>query len=264
LPLENIFDEAKRVLDAAGQRKVVLRLFGGVAIYTRCPSSRVPPLARKYVDIDVMGKSKQSEAIKKLFVDLDYVPRDRFNAMYGDRRLVFNDIEHSRRVDVFLDVFEMCHRFDMKDRLMLDGSTIPPADLLATKLQVVEINEKDLKDLACIFLDHDVGSTDGEQINGAYLSKLTSNDWGVYKTLTVNLDRLSSFVPQLLTGTEAEIVAVRIQVLRKMMEDAPKALKWKLRARIGERAPWYVLPEADKEIVDSRMPETVPKEPTKP
>ncbi|MDA4121063.1 MAG: hypothetical protein OK404_01495 [Thaumarchaeota archaeon] len=263
MPLENIFDEARRVLDEAKERKVVLKLFGGVAIYTRCPSSRIPPLARKYVDIDVIGRSKQSEVIKKLFGDLGYTPRERFNAMYGDRRLVFNDIEHSRRVDVFLDVFEMCHRFDLRERLMLDGSTIPPADLLATKLQVVEINEKDLKDLASILLDHDVGTTDGEQINGAYLAKLTSNDWGVYKTLTVNLDKLSSFVPQLLKGAEAEVVGARIQFLRKMMEEEPKALKWRLRARIGERAPWYVLPEADKEIVDSRMPETTPKEPAK-
>ena len=263
MPLENILDEASRVLEEATKRKVVLKLFGGVAVYSRCSSSRVPPLARTYVDIDVMGRSKQSEAIKKLFVDLDYTPRDRFNAMYGDRRLVFNDVDHGRRVDVFLDVFEMCHRFDMRSRLSLDGFTIPPADLLATKLQVVEINEKDLKDLASIFLDHDVGAADGEMINGAYLAKLCSNDWGVYKTLTINLDRLSSFVPQLLKDPEGTVVGARIQTLRKMIDDEPKALKWKLRARIGERAPWYVLPEADKEIVDSRMPETTPKGPAK-
>ena len=112
-----------------------MKLFGGMAIYTRCASAKRPELARKYVDIDVMGRSKQSGALKKMFVDLEYAPRTKFNAMYGDRRLVFNDPDHERRVDVFLDVFEMCHKFDMRDRLNQDGHTIPPADLLITKLQ---------------------------------------------------------------------------------------------------------------------------------
>jgi hypothetical protein len=261
LPLENIFDEAKRVLQEAQSRDVTLKLFGGMAIYTKCSSAKRPTLARKYVDIDVMGRSKQSDKIKKMFVGLGYSPRDKFNAMYGDRRLIFNDAEHQRRIDVFLDMFEMCHKFDMRDRLKLNGSTIPPADLLLTKLQVVEINEKDLKDLTCILLDHDIGDSDGDFVNGKYLSDLCANDWGVYKTLTTNLGKLSSTVPNFQLGEEEKVVDSRIKKLRKMIEDEPKSFRWKMRARVGERAVWYTLPEADKEVVDSRMPESLPKGP---
>ena len=226
-----------------------------MAIYIRCSSARGPPLARRYVDIDVMGHSKQGNDIKKMFLDLGYAPRTKFNAMYGDRRLIFNDPEHERRVDVFLDVFEMCHKFDLKDRLKLDGYTIPPADLLLTKLQIIEINEKDLKDLTCVFLDHEIADKDGETINGGYIAKLCGNDWGVWKTLNMNLDKLSSLVPGFQLGDRGTVAVSRIQTLKKKIEDEPKTLRWKIRARVGEKAAWYDLPEADKEVVDSRMPE---------
>ncbi len=253
MPLGSILEEAGRIQDEAEGRGLTLKLFGGVAVYTRCPSARKPPLERKYVDIDLMGYSKQTKGIRKMFPELGYSPRDKFNAMYGDRRLIFNDAEHDRRVDVFLDVFEMCHRFDMKERLGMDGTTISPSDLLVTKLQVVEANEKDFKDITCILIDHEVGG-DGHSIEGEYVARLCGSDWGIYKTLTMNLDRAAKFVPTLGIA-QVELVSDRIQKLKGMIEDEPKSLKWKLRARVGERAQWYVLPEADKEIVDSRLPE---------
>ncbi len=258
MPLDSIFDETTRVLEEAKRRNLTLKLIGGMAIYNRCESAKKPALARRYVDIDVMGHSKQSKGIRGMFVDLGYAPRSIFNAMQGDRRLVFNDADHSRRVDIFLDIFEMCHKFDMKDRLDLDGVTIPPADMLLTKLQVVEINDKDLKDLTCILLDHEIGNSDGDQINGPYIAGLCANDWGIYRTLTGNLDRLSSFIPGVMNGSDKDVAGSRITKLRTMIEGAPKSLKWKMRARVGERAVWYILPEADKEIVDSQAPERLP------
>src|SRR5208283_3840575 len=193
--LESPIDEAKRIMEVARQRKITLRLFGGVSFYFRCPSAKHRILQRDYVDIDYMGRSKQSREIKQLFEELGYTPRERFNAMQGFRRLIFNDIEHQRRVDIFLDVFEMCHKFNFKDRLELDQYTISLADMLATKLQIVEINEKDVKDILSMFIDHDVGTTDApEVINGAYLAKLCADDWGIYKTFVTNVDRILGMI----------------------------------------------------------------------
>jgi hypothetical protein len=253
--LESPTDEAKRIIEVAQQKKITLRLFGGVSFYFRCPSAKHRALQRNYVDVDFMGHAKQSKEIKQLFVDLGYAPRDRFNAMQGYRRLIFNDIEHQRRVDIFLDVFEMCHKFNFKDRLEIDQYTISLADMLATKLQIVEINQKDLKDIVSMFVDHDVGTSDApEVINGAYLAKLCSGDWGVYKTFTMNLDRIQNIVNEFgLEDSEKTIVNERVNRLRKMIEDAPKSMGWKMRARMGERVQWYELPEADKEVVDSRV-----------
>jgi hypothetical protein len=253
--LESPTDEAKRIIEVARQKKIILRLFGGVSFYFRCPSAKHRSLQRNYVDIDFMGRAKQSREIKQLFEELGYVPRDRFNAMQGYRRLIFNDIEHQRRVDIFLDVFEMCHKFNFKDRLDVDMHTISLADMLATKLQIVEINQKDLKDVASMFIDHDVGSDDApEVINGAYLAKLCSDDWGIYKTFVTNLDHILGIIDGMeLEDGQKSILRDRTAKLRKMIEDAPKSFRWKMRARVGEKVQWYELPEADKEVVDSRI-----------
>ena len=243
-------------MQIAAEKKITLRLFGGVAFYFRSPSATHRSLSRKYVDIDFMGHAKQSKEIKQLFVDLGYVPRDRFNAMQGYRRLIFNDIENQRRVDIFLDVFEMCHKFNFKDRIELDGQTLPISDLLATKLQIVEINEKDMKDILSLFVDYDITS-DSKGIDGKYLSKLTSDDWGIYKTFTMNLDKILAAMDSLgLEVAQKEKITARVGQLRKMIEDASKSFGWKMRARVGEKMQWYELPEADREVVDSHISST--------
>ena len=253
-PLQSPVEEAARVIDAADSSGVVLRLFGGVSFWFRCPSAKFPGLQRKYVDVDFMGHAKQSREIKQLFVSLDYVPRDKFNAMQGYRRLIFNDMPNQRRVDVFLDVFEMCHSFNFRDRLEVDAKTIPLADMLITKIQIIDVNEKDLKDAASLFADYDVGAGDKGMINGAYIANLCASDWGVYKTFTMNLDRLLAKLNDLsLEDNLKASVKGRVNKLRTMIEDKPKDFRWKMRARIGEKVKWYELPEADKEVVDSRM-----------
>jgi len=253
-PLESPVEEAARVVGAADANGVVLRLFGGVSFWFRCPSARLPGLQRKYVDVDFMGHAKQSREIKQLFVSLDYVPRDKFNAMQGYRRLIFNDMANQRRVDVFLDVFEMCHSFNFKERLEVDAKTIPLADMLVTKIQIIDVNEKDLKDAVCLFADYDVGAGDREMINGAYIANLCAGDWGVYKTFTMNLDRLLAKLDDFsLEDNIKTLVRARVSKLRAMIEDKPKDFRWRMRARVGEKVKWYELPEADKEVVDSRM-----------
>ena len=255
MPLADIVQETERIIDSAQQNSVVLRLFGGLAIRLRCPSATHRSLNRTYADIDFMGLRKQSREIKKLFVQLGYSPRDVFNALQGDKRLVFNDIEHGRRIDIFLDVFEMCHKFDLKDRLQVDKITIPLADLLATKLQVVEITEREYKDIIALMHDHEiVGDDRSNTINGAYLAHLCANDWPIYKTLTTNISNvLSALASYELDATYQEVVRKRLEDLMIRIEKEPKTLTWRLRARVGEKVKWYELPESDKEVVDSQI-----------
>jgi hypothetical protein len=193
--------------------------------------------------------------MKKLFTDLGYVPRDIFNALHGDTRLIFNDIENGRRIDIFLDIFEMCHRFDLRERLLIDKYTIPLADLLATKLQVVEITEREYRDIISLLHDHDVADSDApETINGRYLAQLCARNWGIYKTLTMNLSNVLSAVAQYQLDEEyQQIVRKHVQDLQTRIENEPKTTRWKIRANIGEKVQWYELPEQDKEIVDSRI-----------
>ncbi len=247
-------EETKRIINAAEGQGIMLRLFGGLAIRFRSPSATHGPLRRDYADIDFMGLRKQGKEIRKLFPTLGYAPREIFNALQGDRRLIFQDVENQRRIDVFLDIFEMCHRFDFRDRLSLDKTTIPLADLLATKLQVVEITEREYKDVIALLNDHAVGDTDApEVINGNYLARLCADDWGIYKTFTINIANiLDALTHYNLEGKNEDLVQDRFRNLQKMIENAPKSMKWKLRARVGEKKRWYELPEADKKIVNAQ------------
>jgi hypothetical protein len=243
-PLESSVKEAARVLQEAESRKVTIRLLGGLAFYFRCPSAKNPNLTREYGDLDVIGHLKESRGIKTLFAELGYTPRARFNALQGQRRLIFEDEANRRRVDIFLDIFEMCHKFDFSKRLEVDHYTLPLADLLVTKLQIVEINTKDIKDVLSLLLDYEVGTTDVSQTNGEYISKLCGSDWGFYRTFTANLDKLLVQAEGCgLTETEQKMVAERIGKLKEMIEAAPKSTGWKMRARVGDRVRWYELPE---------------------
>jgi hypothetical protein len=252
-PLADIVEETRRIIESADAQGVVLRLFGGMAIRFHCPSATHRSLERKYADIDFMALKRQSREIKKFFPDMGYSPRKIFNAMSGDKRLIFNDIDRGRRVDVFLDKFEMCHKFDFSNRLTLDKPTIPLADLLATKLQVVEMTEREYKDIVALMHDHEISDSDtSEMINGTYLAKLCADDWGIYKTFTINIsDILAALDGYQLDSKEKEIVRERLNKLNSLIENAPKSMGWKMRAKIGEKKRWYELPEGDKEVVES-------------
>jgi len=250
-PLESLGEEADRILSGAEARKVTLRLLGGVAVVTRCPSASKPPFSRRYVDIDLIGRRKETAKINQLFRDLGYKPRERFNALHGSR-LIFNDMKNVRRVDVFLDVFQMCHKFDFRDRLELEPKTITMSDLLTTKLQIVEINEKDIKDILVLLLDHEVSTEEiADKINAQYIAKLCADDWGIYRTLAMNLDRIPDFVGSLnLDDEQRARITERAKSIRESIESSPKSMGWKMRATVGERRRWYELPEADQAVVD--------------
>jgi len=248
-------DEAKRIISTGNERKVTLRLLGGIAFALRSPSSQIERLKRNYADIDVVGLRKQRKEINALFLDLGYTPRTTFNAMNGHSRLIYNDIANERRVDIFLNEFEMCHKFDFADRLQYHNLTLPLADLLLTKLQVYEITEREYKDVIALlkdfkFTDND---KDSDKINCKYIARLTADDWGLWKTVTLNLERIGSSLHLYLPNeAEREEVKKRIEELRKSIDAEPKSLGWKMRAKVGERVKWYELPEADREVVDSR------------
>ena len=222
-----------------------------MAVNIRCPSASRPPLSRRYVDVDVVGHRNETGKINKLFAELGYKPRERFNALHGSR-LIFNDLKNQRRIDVFLDVFEMCHKFNFKDRLGLEEMTLPISDLLSTKLQIVEMNEKDMKDVCAMFLDHDVSSGEAkDNIDATYIAKLCANDWGMYKTFNTNLGRMPEYLDRLgLNGDQRKTVIERTEALKNAIEAMPKSMGWKVRAAVGDRKRWYELPEADKEVVD--------------
>lgn len=240
LPQAEIFLEAEKILHSATERKVMLRLLGGVGVWFVAPSASRAGYARTYNDIDFVGLRKQSHKIEKLFSDLGYKPREMFNKLQGDTRLMFTN---ERRIDIFLDKFVMCHEFDLKDRLELSERSLTPADLLLTKLQVVEITKKDILDTVALLVDLPI-SDKPSVIEKERILHFTSADWGIYKTISLNLEKIKTILPELaLPENETSLILERIDELSKAIEGSPKTFGWKVRAKVGDKVKWYELPE---------------------
>jgi hypothetical protein len=247
---EDLLEEAKSLVAEATRRGVILRVLGGVAIRYHCPCASQPPLARHIADIDLFGLSKDSTSIRKVFAGLSYDQAETFNALHGNRRLMFFQPNTHARRDVFLDFFEMCHKFDFRNRLQVEGFSISLSDLLMTKLQVVEIEDRDYKDIVCMFVDHELSDSDGQDtINKNYIADVCSDDWGVYKSFTQNLAKTAGYLEQIdLKDLQTKTTKERIGVLEDTIERAPKSSGWKLRSLIGARMSWYEEPEVPKTI----------------
>ena len=241
-PLKDICAEANRVATALEHASVSLRLLGGAAVWLRCPSARSDLLHREYADLDFIGLSSQTGEIKQFLVSLGYEADKFFNSLHGRSRLLFHDTVNGRQVDILLNEMEMCHRLDFRSRIKVDAQTLPLADLLLTKLQIVQINAKDLTDLITLLGDHPVGDSDGESINGRYIAQLTSGDWGLYRTIQLNLEKVNEFATHFAqVGPFA--INEQVKLLQNMMDSQRKSLKWKVRAQVGDRVQWYELPE---------------------
>ena len=237
-------EEVRRVVDAGRERGLHLRVIGGVAVKLHCPSAQHRSMARSYGDIDFVGYRSERTEVARLMEDLGYEPNRRFNQLQGHRRLLFDNPELGYDADIFLDVFVMCHELNLVGRLELDEYTIPIEELLLSKLQVIQLNEKDIKDSFAMLCDHDIAEVDDrDTIDSRFIAKLCSDDWGWYKTLTMNIDKITDMADDFLDEKEKEVVVERLARLRRIIEDVPKSMKWKMRARIGEKKRWYELPE---------------------
>jgi hypothetical protein len=136
---------------------------------------------------------------------------------------------------------KMCHVIELAGRLGHSGPTLTPVDLLVSKLQVYEVNMKDLVDSIALLLDHPIGDHDDDVINARYLARLTAEDWGLYRTLQLNTERVRNAARDL--NVDAVRINQRLDEIWTRIEAEPKSLKWKLRARVGDRVSWYELPE---------------------
>ena len=232
-----------KILQEAKRRGIVLRLFGGMAFEIHCPKYRYlfDDFGREFPDIDVVGCLKQVVEIQKLFLELGFEENKNVMRLFGTQRRIFECPGSRLHVDVILDRLRFCHEIDLRKRLEIDYPTVSLADLFLSKMQIVRINEKDLVDIIILLLEHDLGETDRETINVNYISRLSSHDWGLWKTVTSNLEKTKRLVEKFLKDNPGNIKNVRskINAVKNYLRESKKSLRWKLRAKIGERIKWY-------------------------
>jgi len=237
-----LLQRAKEVIDSCEKDGVTLRLIGGAAIAIIAEEgSKI--FSRQYKDADYFGISSQSSKISSALEKLGMTPNKRFNALHGSIRLMFYDPTLETTIDVFLDEFNMCHKIILKNRLSIMKYTVPTSDLLLSKMQIVKMTENDYKDIMALLHDVDVGDRDDEHtLDSNYIAKLLSDDWGFYKTFSINVENVKKLASSNFKDYSA-IIAQKLDKLMEAVERHPKSMRWKMRSKVGEKVKWYEEPE---------------------
>jgi hypothetical protein len=259
MTLEDPLAEALRIVRVADARGLVVRLLGGMAVRAHSPAW--PARTRRVeADIDFATRSKDRSAVYQLLAAEGYTPDRRHNALFGQKQAYFVDEARRRPVDVVVDRLEMCHVLEFGSRLAVSRPTLPLAELLLSKLQIVKINRKDVLDALALLAEHPLADDDGHPdsdeglgaINVRRIVAITSADWGWWRTVTANLDTLARFLESDLTEGDLALEPDRpvrfdpvtqVRTLRAALESAPKSPRWRVRASVGERVRWYNEPE---------------------
>jgi hypothetical protein len=239
-------EEALRIVAEGEKRKIPLRLMGGFAIRLHCPNTErlYELLGRKPAyDLDFVTYGKHRPSMKKLFAELGYAPMVSMALAFGTgkNRAVYKDEKRNRSVDIFYDRLEMCHVLEFKNRLELDYPTVSLADLLLQKIQICNINEKDIKDIMILLGEHTVGEAEKETVNVNYVAKRLSKEWGFWYSSITNLNKTKEFLAEYkqLRPEDREDIEAKINMILKAIEDEPKTIQWKLRSKIGTSKKWY-------------------------
>ena len=236
-------NELKRILKASEEAGILLRVIGSLAFQMHCPQFGYlqAAMGRAYTDIDFAAYSKQTKQIQALMAGLGYVDnREVFVASEGERS-IFDKPEAGLHVDVFYEKLDFCHPIYWKDRLEVDSPTIPLAELLLEKMQIVQINEKDIIDTIMLLLEHPLGDNDKETINIKLVATLCANDWGLWRTTTMNLGKVKQLAQgysQLTSEQKSNVISQVNQALARLNNE-PKSLAWRMRDRVGDRVKWY-------------------------
>ncbi|MGH2594423.1 MAG: hypothetical protein ACRDH7_00475 [Actinomycetota bacterium] len=240
------FDESVAVVEEANARGVPLKLIGGQAVRLLCPL--FPHRARVDQDMDFASVSSAKRPVMDFLAERGFLGDARFNLLHGDRQMYFTTADGKTSVDVIMDKLNMCHVLEFKDRIDRMPYTLDVTDLLLTKLQIVELNAKDVHDVLHLLSGFEVRDGDEPSTIGLdRIGRVVGADWGWWRTVTGNLDKVAS----LADGEDKDLVpeakhvdpVAQATVIRAFCESCPKTVKWKLRAKVGERVQWYELPE---------------------
>ena len=240
---EKFENELKTILKASDDAGILLRVIGSLAFQLHCPHFGYlqAAMGRAYTDIDFGAYSKQNKQITAIMTKLGYVDnREVFIASEGERA-IFDKPGTGLHVDVFYEKLDFCHAIYWKDRLEVDSPTIPLTELLLEKMQIVQINEKDIIDTIMLLLEHPLGDVDKETINIKLAAQLCANEWGLWRTATMNLEKvkqLAGHYTQLTPEQKAKVTSQVDEIVARLNSE-PKSMAWKLRDRVGDRVKWY-------------------------
>ncbi len=235
--------EAMRIITAAKSQNLVLRLLGSISFQFQCPQYAYlqKNLGRSYTDIDYAAYSSQTNKVVPLFKSLDYYEDAEINLYYAGQRMIFYHRTNGIHVDVFFDKLDFCHEVRWAGRLEIEETTLPLTEMFLEKMQIVKINEKDIVDTIILLLEKPIGNEDKNMINGKLIGDLCAKDWGLWRTLTMNLSKIAQLVHNYdaITDEQKAKVVQQVDTIKTAIDSQPKSNGWKLRAKIGDKIKWY-------------------------
>ena len=235
--------ELKRILEASEEAGITLRVIGSLAFQMHCPKYGYlqAAMGRAYTDIDFGGYRNQTREVQELMKSLGYAEIREVIIMSEGDRSIFNLQDSTLHVDVFYDKLDFSHVISWKNRLEVDDPTIPLSELLLEKMQIFQINEKDIIDTIMLLLEHPFGDNDDEVINIYRIAQLLAKDWGLWRTTTMNLRKVGQMAgsySQLKDSEQAHVIS-QVDLAQERIELEPKSRGWRLRDRVGDRVKWY-------------------------
>jgi hypothetical protein len=246
-PADDPLPEATALARDAAEEGLGLKLLGGLAVRVLCPG--FPPRLRAGQDMDFACLSKGRKKVAAFLERSGCQPDRRFNNLNGDRQMYFN-APSGRPIDVMVDRLTMCHTLDLRPSFGKLPLTIDAVDVLLSKLQIVELNSKDARDILHLLGGVPVqaagAGAGGPSIDSDRFAKLLAADWGWWRTVTGNLAKLPALAaehPELLPPDPPLDPIAQSRRLLDLAESTPKSVKWRLRANVGDRVRWYELPE---------------------
>jgi hypothetical protein len=259
IPDEFFIENGVEIINMAEKKGIYLRLIGALAI--RIHSSEFSNLHIKlgrlgeniqnFSDLDFIAYGKQRGEVANLFdKELKYISNPQLNLMFGKSRRIYYHPDGKYHVDVFFDKLDFSHTIDFgstpdKGRLHLDTFTITLADLMLEKMQIHEINEKDIKDIIILLRSHELGVTDEKEvINIKYICELLADDWGFWYDAKINLNKVLKLGEVYVNENKLEEkdfnnVKIKVNSILENLEKTPKTKSWEKRAKKGTDKVWW-------------------------
>jgi hypothetical protein len=246
------------MVDIAQRKSVQVRILGSLAVRIHSEPSaelfsklgRLGNTDRVFTDIDFAAYSKQKGKLRGVLEDEMKLEADIWSLLHMKDRIMYRHPNDDFKVDVFFDRLNYSHEVSFgsdpkKGRLALDFPTITLADIMLEKLQIHQINEKDVKDVIVLLHEHVVGlGQDKEMIDAKYVASVLANDWGFWYDASANLEKIRAMTSEyvskgLLTNDVAIDIQRKIDRLRKYIDEEPKSKNWISRGKNGTKKQWW-------------------------
>jgi hypothetical protein len=241
---QELIELGTRMVEAAKAKGLSVRLLGAVAFRIHCPAFRhwEHAAGRWLTDLDFACYGREADRVASVFAAEGFEEDLRVRALHGTQRRVFNH-PSGWHADLFVDRLRFCHDVEFRGRLEADFPTIPLAELLLEKLQIVALEPKDALDSFVLLREHQVGDGDRETVNAGLIARIMADDWGFWKTVTTNLERMREYAQGIsvygVRDQDRKDVVEKVETLIERIEREPKTMRWRMRARVGTRIPWY-------------------------